>query len=376
MTLSATPRSLSMATIGRNDPCWCDSGKKFKKCHLLRESEPPIPFPVLQNRLRKWTSIGRCLHPRASPSECTKLIDAHTVQRSRVLKALTGPDRHVLTFHPDYAQQAPLAGPSSVGWRGASTFTGFCGRHDNETFAPLESQDFIGSWQQSFLLGYRAVCHELYEKSGAVAAYENLRESIDRGHTEADQRTVQQSLAWMQEGFTKGLEDLQQVKSLMDEVLLSGDFSRTRVAVIEFSGPLCIATTAAMTPDVDFSGRQLQVLHDFEARIQWVSAAVDVTASGGAVVFCWDAAADLATSFVESLLNLGPEQIMVILPQAIFFYLGNTYFAIDWWQNLSSKHKSHVGSLALNANPYYEKGVFLDERIVPWSHARTKRHGY
>ena len=20
-------------TIGRNDPCWCGSGKKFKKCH-------------------------------------------------------------------------------------------------------------------------------------------------------------------------------------------------------------------------------------------------------------------------------------------------------------------------------------------------------
>ena len=20
-------------TVGRNDPCWCGSGKKFKKCH-------------------------------------------------------------------------------------------------------------------------------------------------------------------------------------------------------------------------------------------------------------------------------------------------------------------------------------------------------
>jgi preprotein translocase subunit SecA len=22
--------------IGRNDPCWCGSGKKYKKCHLLQ----------------------------------------------------------------------------------------------------------------------------------------------------------------------------------------------------------------------------------------------------------------------------------------------------------------------------------------------------
>jgi uncharacterized protein YchJ len=24
---------LNVASVGRNDPCWCGSGKKFKKCH-------------------------------------------------------------------------------------------------------------------------------------------------------------------------------------------------------------------------------------------------------------------------------------------------------------------------------------------------------
>ncbi|HFT8046801.1 TPA: SEC-C metal-binding domain-containing protein [Klebsiella pneumoniae] len=28
-----------MAKIGRNDSCWCGSGKKYKKCHLGREKE-------------------------------------------------------------------------------------------------------------------------------------------------------------------------------------------------------------------------------------------------------------------------------------------------------------------------------------------------
>ncbi len=27
--------------IGRNDPCWCGSGKKYKKCHLSKEKEYP-----------------------------------------------------------------------------------------------------------------------------------------------------------------------------------------------------------------------------------------------------------------------------------------------------------------------------------------------
>ena len=31
-----------MKTIGRNDPCPCGSGKKFKKCHLGKEDELPL----------------------------------------------------------------------------------------------------------------------------------------------------------------------------------------------------------------------------------------------------------------------------------------------------------------------------------------------
>ncbi len=25
--------------IGRNDPCWCGSGKKYKKCHLIEDEK-------------------------------------------------------------------------------------------------------------------------------------------------------------------------------------------------------------------------------------------------------------------------------------------------------------------------------------------------
>jgi preprotein translocase subunit SecA len=28
-----TVRTSEHEKVGRNDPCWCGSGKKFKKCH-------------------------------------------------------------------------------------------------------------------------------------------------------------------------------------------------------------------------------------------------------------------------------------------------------------------------------------------------------
>jgi preprotein translocase subunit SecA len=31
--VTQTVRASEHEKLGRNDPCWCGSGKKFKKCH-------------------------------------------------------------------------------------------------------------------------------------------------------------------------------------------------------------------------------------------------------------------------------------------------------------------------------------------------------
>ena len=46
-----------MKTIGRNDPCWCGSGLKYKKCHLNRSEEKPMKIyeadKIFQNEYKK-----------------------------------------------------------------------------------------------------------------------------------------------------------------------------------------------------------------------------------------------------------------------------------------------------------------------------------
>ena len=43
--------------IGRNDPCWCGSGKKYKKCHEAFDAKVEIlrqkGYPVLDHKLIK-----------------------------------------------------------------------------------------------------------------------------------------------------------------------------------------------------------------------------------------------------------------------------------------------------------------------------------
>jgi len=39
--------------LGRNDPCWCGSGKKYKNCHL-REDETARARAASKSNLMQW----------------------------------------------------------------------------------------------------------------------------------------------------------------------------------------------------------------------------------------------------------------------------------------------------------------------------------
>jgi len=360
---------------GRNDPCWCGSGRKYKKCHLNRESEPPLPTAVLHQQVRDANTVRRCLHPLAAPGVCDALVSAHTIQRSRVLRAIVDSGQHVLSFHPEYAPTGRLdEGPYRVGWREASTIPGFCGRHDGETFAALEAKEFTGSAEQCFLLGYRALCHEVHEKLGAEAAYGVSRLLTDRGYSPEAQRQTQRMLRVHNLGVRKGLEDLGPVKKAMDQALVRRDVSACSMAVLGFQGPACFAAAGTLTPDVDAHGTRLQVLHDFDTPVEWLSVAVDVAAAGPAIVFCWLRNAAKAEHFVDSILSLAEERLLVLLPQLLFFYIGNAYFAAEWWSGLSMEQQRHLRALARDSNPYYGERQFLKASVVSWKLIGLRRH--
>jgi hypothetical protein len=262
-----------------------------------------------------------------------------------------------------------------VGWRKASTIPGFCARHDAEAFGPLENHDFAVSWLQCFLLGYRALCHEIYEKSGTLDRYEVMRRLIDRGHSPEGQFAAQEMLKWHHLGVRKGLADLEPVKRVFDQVLLSGDLKECRVAAIQFAGPLCLATSGTMTPDVDLNGNRLQVLHHSGESVEWLSVAVDVTPDGGAVVLCWLATATKPGQFVKTLLSQTSNGVATVLPQLIFFYLGNSYFSAAWWEGLTAEQKVHIRALAVEPNPYYAERAFTDDSLTPWIVQNIRTYG-
>ena len=143
--------------IGRNQKCWCSSNRKFKRCHLNRETDPRPGKQEILERFVKVYQKGKCSHRDAGPKSCKgPIIKAHTIQRNGGLNVIAS-NGHVYSllqsrklFEED--KYNPETGPNKVGVGEASTFAGFCAHHDDEVFAPIEKQPFQGTLEQIGLL--------------------------------------------------------------------------------------------------------------------------------------------------------------------------------------------------------------------------------
>src|SRR5712692_6338655 len=99
MKSSTAARAGRLEEPGRNEPCWCGSGKKYKKCNRNREFEKRLPLTAARSEMRLAWRHKQCLHPQAGPGICDKIVSAHTIQRSGVLQRIVDSTNHVCTFY-------------------------------------------------------------------------------------------------------------------------------------------------------------------------------------------------------------------------------------------------------------------------------------
>src|SRR5690606_594555 len=193
---------------------WCGSGKKFKKCHLIRERQVPLTRGDLERHSKNLKSKKICSVNNLFPAECSdKIINAHTVSKSGSLKEISEKG-HVMGAKPSLAGLIKNNGKltlEKIGINKASTFTGFCSVHDKELFSPLEDEEIILSDKQLFLLAYRGFCRELFCKEQNKETASILKES-DRGQDQRMQAIIQGYAGTYDSGVDLALRDLGIIK--------------------------------------------------------------------------------------------------------------------------------------------------------------------
>lgn len=335
---------------GRNELCWCGSGREFGDCHLGREAQAPLAPGAISNSWRKsLNSKGPCLHPDAGTSCSGKIVRAHSVSK-RFLRTLAE-DGHVLWPRISWLEDGtPGARVERLGLARASTFSGFCGVHDKELFAPFEDSPFAGTPHQCFRMAYRAVCMELYWKRGSLSAMRHLKES-DRGLPLSDQRAFQASLGSWESGFRKSLGEFENAKRRYDAVLESRDYSDLRFHIVDLGGEPHMACSAAIYPDCGFGG---EVLWDDAPDVVPDLMTIHCFGTGGRgyFAFVWNGEAHARCSrLVDSFQALPAPAHPEALIRLILGFCENVYVRESWWNTLDDELRVSFTRLLLRGTP-------------------------
>ena len=343
--------------LGRNDLCWCGSGKKYKHCHWDRSEQPRASFWDGAKALRRRFSTKDCLVPLPWRSQCHgHIVRAHTVAKQGSLR-LIAEKGHVFSalcdaheMHRSHGRPSPV----SIGINEASTFTGFCSRHDKSLFAPVEDQPFETTPEQCFFLSYRSVARELYQKRAGSNIAEVLREA-DRGKSFSAQVSIQQHVQAMNLGMQAGLRSSEAYKTAFDALLLAKDFGGLESVVLRLGTIPPLMCSGGFFPEDDLYGNPLQ-RYSVDDNPQMIT--LNIFASEGAafIVFSWlSSHATSCRRLCDSLLTLPPKLFGEAVARLSFTYIENTFISPTWWQERTEGERSVIRDLMLSGTTLRER---------------------
>lgn len=321
---------------GRNKPCWCGSGKKYKNCHLNREKLKPPTYQHIIGKLKYSSKKEYCLCPPKESTNCAgSIVKAHSVQKSGALEkiALSG---HVYGFDYSFIKHTPNdeIEIKKIGINTASTFTGFCGYHDNKIFENLDNNSCSSMEEYTFLLAYRAICRELFVKSAQSNNSDFLRE-MDKGKKLDEQIDIQSFAKDYKLGVESGLRDLINHKILFDVFLLNNDYSAIRYYIIKLSNVPNFMCSSVIYPEYDFNGDIIQDLGDTDKKMDLLSYTVSMFQSFVVIVFIWSEDSNFSSlKFVKSLHVMSDAELLKVLTRFVYITCENLFFNISWWNNL------------------------------------------
>ncbi len=333
--------------IGRNEKCWCGSGIKYKKCHLERGNEQPPNFNNLLD-IEKKTRFKLCLHPNASNQCCSeKIIKAHSIQKTNGLTQIAEKG-HVYTTTNTIGQMKKNNGLLSLHLTGinkATTFTGFCNKHDSELFKPIEGRNSFRVCQEHIcLISYRILCRELYVKLFQLNIC-SAQKKLDCGVPVYHQEFIQNSSRIIEMGAMETIKDLEHYKHLYDNALFNNDYSEVNYYVITFKELFPIMCSSAFIPEFSFLGKTLNSGDDFnnyKKVLDQCNFSILPRDNGSAFIFSWLGNQATSKKLVESLLNLPNNKLADYLIQFAFEFFENIVIAPEWYNSLNKGQQNSI----------------------------------
>lgn len=332
--------------------------------------EPSYDFNLAKylSKQKQFNNNGRCLH-YDSGERCEEIINAHSIQKSRCLSAIA--DRgYVYKLSGDIGSLRKNKGQLTFEKRGikkVSTFLGFCKKHDNALFEPIDNFSLIPTDLQIFLYAYRSLCRELFVKENSLRVIESqLNEGLN-------QKAIKELLLNMRTGTAFGLENLIKHKTIYDNSLKEELYHKIKSVLFISKQKPFIAFSGLFYPDFDFMGRQLQDLGDHDSHLELITFCSAPMSAGWGFLFSWhESSSNTCVDFMKSLATMvhANSKIDDLLFRMIISNCENCAISPQWWEKLSTNHKEQITARASNmANIFaMTKQTYLMEGLEGIAH--------
>lgn len=334
-----------MSKNGRNDPCACGSGKKYKRCHLPIEESARIRPHEAEGKLRKKISRARCMAKDRGLGDCSnKVIGAHTISKSSSLSRIAV-DGHVYSTKVSFSDLEKSGGeirPMRVGINKVSVFPGFCGFHDAELFrvvdAPLPKIDA----RFCEVAAFRAFSKELYLKEELISSEEDLR-FFESGMRAAEWQFVRNLMTSLDTGRELAASELESYVASLSEVIAGRLESDWVHFVVRMKGAtMPILVSAPFQPGVLPDGTQLQALGNLEVPCESVCISAVATDEGGAFVISCRSSDKKSMQFLDAVRSVDRELLPKFLIGLAFEMAENIAISPRWWDSLSAEHQDLI----------------------------------
>lgn len=355
MTITPTNKGMSrshdsraMKGRERNAPCWCGSGKKYKKCHLGRDAQPKENPWAAVDVNRKAFSQKKCWARDVGLGDCEGgVIKAHTVSRGPNL-AKIAENGHVLQYGasiPDMNKNGGKLSVKRIGIKDASVFHGFCSKHDREIFSCIENEVFTGRPDQCLAVAYRTMSRELYGKDAGSHLRETLR-GADKGLQPFEQFMLQKMLDEIDTGNEAARRDLKATHDALTAALVAARTDVLSSLIFEFAAPIPFMFAGAWSPFTDLHGAELQKGYVDEL-LEQVFVSSFAGESSAMICISWrniDGAPGKVIA--DQLEELADETRASACLQFVMKHVENVFFNPDWFGALDEKQKERLDQLA------------------------------
>jgi len=218
----------------------------------------------IKQRKERWADYHRCVFPGC---EKRTRIRSHALQQSGPLRQIAE-NQHVYSAEPNLVDGGPKM--KSISISRASTFPGFCQRHDELLFSSFEKRKKLTTSSDWVLQTFRTICKEIrvqeyglqtmkslfdnYHRLRNIEFARRVREKLGATFLEEFDVMLKSSSIEFEDSYGKYLEttikrrgaDLLRFREKFFEPLLAGDFEWIQGYTIEasFEIPICLAGQA------------------------------------------------------------------------------------------------------------------------------------